>query len=99
MTFIEYQTAAATREGEAESGDRYLVQPYAGGVLVGVVDGVGHGREAAEAARTAVTELRERASEPLVTLFKSCHERLRSTRGAVLSLASFNAREGKMSWL
>ena len=99
MTLIEYQTAAATREGEAESGDRYLVEPYAGGVLVGVIDGIGHGSKAAEAARAAVTELKEQASAPLVTLFKSCHERLRLTRGAVLSLASFNAREGTMSWL
>ena len=42
---------------QVESGDRYVVAPYADGVLVGVVDGMGHGAPAAEAALRATTLL------------------------------------------
>jgi len=99
MPLIEFETAAVTREGETQSGDGHLVRPFAGGVLVGVVDGIGHGPEAAEAARIAVAVLRENASDPPVELAGKCHERLRNTRGAVLSLASFQARASTVTWL
>jgi len=99
MPLIEFETAAVTREGETQSGDRHLVQPFEGGVLVGVVDGIGHGPEAAEAARVAEETLRENASDPPVELAEKCHERLRRTRGAVLSLASFLARPSTVTWL
>src|SRR5262245_40827406 len=99
MPLIEFETAAAIREGETESGDRHLVQPFAAGVLVGVVDGIGHGPEAAEAAGVAVAALRESVSDPLVEIAEKCHQRLRGTRGVVLSLASFHARASTVTWL
>ncbi|SRR6266540_303401 len=99
MALIEFETVGVTRPGETQSGDRHLVQPFDGGVLVGVVDGIGHGEEAAIAAKEAVAALREHASDPLVSLLQNCHQRLRPTRGVVLSLASFNARGGTMTWL
>jgi hypothetical protein len=33
------------------------------------------------------------ATQPVTTLLQRCHEHLRATRGAALSLASFNAQE------
>src|SRR5262249_23046310 len=68
-------------------------------VLVGAVDGLGHGEEAAAAARIAVAILEGHAGESVITLFRRCHERLVSTRGAVMSLASFNTVDGTMTWL
>jgi len=90
-------TSVAVRLLAEESGDQCLVAPLRDGVLVAVVDGLGHGPEAAAAARAAVEILRAFAGEPLVALLKRCHERLRSTRGAVLSLAFFES--GSMTWL
>src|SRR6266704_2186147 len=42
---IEWGVASLALPGEAESGDRHLVKPVGTGVLVAVVDGLGHGTE------------------------------------------------------
>jgi hypothetical protein len=99
MTDALVEWAAACRPVGApdDSGDQYLVAPFAGGVLVAVADGLGHGPHAAAAARTAVGVLADHAHEPVTMLVKRCHERLRDTRGVVLSVASF--ADGIMSWL
>jgi serine/threonine protein phosphatase PrpC len=43
--------------------------------------------------------LREELDEPVISLVERCHERLRRTRGAVLSLASIDPDQGMMTWL
>jgi hypothetical protein len=89
--------SVAVRSLDQESGDQYLVKCLPEGVMVAVVDGLGHGPEAAAAARTAVDLLKARAAEHPVSLLKRCHEALRPTRGAVVSLACFDP--GGMTWL
>jgi len=96
---LEWGVATLALPGETESGDLHLVEPFKDGALVAVVDGLGHGREAALAARTAVATLKKHAQESVITLVKRCHEELRATRGVVLSMAAFNALEGTMTWL
>jgi serine/threonine protein phosphatase PrpC len=96
---IEYGVATLTLPGETESGDLHVVQPADTGVLVGVADGLGHGAEAAAAARAAVATLREHAHEALVPLVQRCHRALAGTRGAVMSLAFFQGGDGSMTWL
>lgn len=64
-----------------------------------MIDGLGHGDEAATAAASAVDVLAAGAHEPVATLVRRCHEQLLGTRGVVMSLASFNAGDGTMSWL
>jgi hypothetical protein len=39
------------------------------------------------------------ATQPVTTLLQRCHEHLRATRGAAMSLASFNAQDGTLTWL
>jgi hypothetical protein len=85
--------------GEVESGDRCHVGTFKGGTLVAVVDGLGHGREAARAARAAVQCLKGHEEESVTALAKRCHERLTKTRGVVMSLASFHADDGTLTWL
>ena len=96
---VEWGAAELALPGQAENGDRHIVRPFAGGVLAAVMDGLGHGREAAEAARIAVATLEQFPFETLPTLFRRCHERLRGTRGVVMSAASFRAGERTMLWL
>ena len=96
---IEWGVATLTLPGQGESGDRYVVRPFPGGVLVAAVDGLGHGDEAAAAAKTAAAILEMHSREPVVALLRRCHEDLKRTRGVVLSLASFVARERAMTWL
>ena len=66
-------------------------------MLVAVVDGLGHGPEAASAAKTAIAVLEASGERELGARFLRCHERLRDTRGVVLSLALFAT--GSLTWL
>ena len=84
---------------EDECGDRHLISSHKNGVLIAAIDGIGHGREAANAAKTAISVLKERASDPITSLVERCHQRLRKMRGVVLSLASIHASDGVMTWL
>lgn len=96
---VEWGVAAAPLPGQTESGDGHFVQPLPHGALAAVVDGLGHGPEAAIAARLAVATLGLHASEPVAALVRSCHEALGGTRGVTLSAATFDARQNTMTWL
>ena len=96
---IQCGVAMRTLSGQRESGDLHVVKSAGPGVLAGVVDGLGHGVEAASAARTAVAVLDQHAHEPLLPLLQRCHRALLGTRGVVLSLALFDGAAGSMTWL
>jgi phosphoserine phosphatase RsbX len=96
---IEWGVATRVLLGERESGDLYAVARFDGGALVAAVDGLGHGPDAAIAARRAVDVLEAHACEPIASLLHRCHEALRGTRGAVLTLASFAADRPVLSWV
>src|SRR5690348_8456572 len=96
---IEWGVASLALPGEAESGDRHLVKPVGTSVLVAVVDGLGHGAEAATAAQVAVAALERHATESPVPLIERCHRALQGTRGAVMSVALLGRPDRSMTWL
>src|SRR5262249_15482466 len=96
---IDYGAAAQAHTGEFVTGDAYLVQPCLHGVLVAVVDGLGHGQAAAHAAQIAIATLAEYAHDDMVSLVHRCHRALKGTRGVVMSLASLNALADSMAWV
>ena len=96
---LEWAVADLVQPGQSESGDRSVVLPTGEGGLVAVVDGLGHGAEAASAAKVAVRALERGANRPVVQLFRDCHSSLIGTRGAVISAAAFDARDESMTWL
>ena len=95
---VEWAVRGRPIPGESESGDLHVVVDYGDGVLLGVIDGLGHGREAAVAARVAAQAITREAARPLLDIVKACHEALRGTRGAVLSLASIDASHDQLCW-
>jgi len=96
---FEHGVAARPLRGEVESGDLHAVIPRPRGVLVAVADGLGHGYEAAVAARVAMATLTARADLPLSELVKCCHEALLKTRGVAISIASLEWDGNTMCWL
>ena len=98
-TLIDWGVARLTLTGEAESGDLHLVRAVRSGVLVSVVDGLGHGAEAAAAARAAVAALSRYADESVLPLLSRCHEALHGTRGVVMNVAVFDRADASMTWL
>jgi hypothetical protein len=81
------------------SGDLHVVAPFPHGALAAVVDGLGHGPEAADAAAAAAEVLIRDAGSPVGELIAACHAALRRTRGAVMSLASFDSLTDTVSWV
>ena len=91
--------ASRALPGQKESGDQHLVKVCPTEALVAVVDGLGHGKAAAAAAKLAIATLEKGHGESPIALIQRCHEELRSTRGVVMSLAIFHANDNTMTWL
>lgn len=96
---IEWGVAMQAAPGEARMGDRHVARLFPHGALMAVIDGLGHGQGAADAADIAAATLEEHPSDAVDVLFKRCHERLKRSRGVVMSLASFDLAHNTMTWL
>ncbi len=97
--FAVVGVASKTLQGQSVSGDTHVILPSNEGLLVAVIDGLGHGPEAAIASMAAVKTLEECANKNVISIIKQCHEHLHGTRGVVMSIASFNVEENTMTWL
>ena len=75
------------KPGESVSGDAWLSHSSGRRTLCAVVDGLGHGPLAAQAAALAIESLREHADSSLAEQIEFAHGALRPTRGAALGLA------------
>ncbi|HEX4644161.1 MAG TPA: SpoIIE family protein phosphatase [Verrucomicrobiae bacterium] len=96
---MDWSVATRPIAGQSVSGDLYLVKPFKNRILAAVIDGVGHGDEAAEAARQAMEIMDIHAAEPVISLVKRCHDALLRTRGVVLTVAKLDTVENTMTWL
>jgi hypothetical protein len=95
---IDWASAGRPLAGEPESGDRCWVEEHPEGALFAVIDGLGHGTPAAEAATRAVEALKGGFGLPLSALLERCHRALRGTRGAVMSLAQVEDAAATLTW-
>ena len=96
---VEFGVATFVLPGQSTSGDQHLVCCKGDTILIAAADGIGHGEQAANAAKVAISVLESAVEEPVISLLQLCHQRLRSTRGVVLSLASIDTLHGMMTWL
>lgn len=96
---IEIGRAQSPCNGETETGDRCVFKPSIQRTLLAAIDGVGHGREAAAAAAAAAEVLDRYSEEPLDALMRLCHERLRTTRGAAITLTLLDTGHGFLEWV
>jgi negative regulator of sigma-B (phosphoserine phosphatase) len=96
---LECGCAGSAIEGEERSGDLAVLVAYPGGGLVAVIDGLGHGDAAADAAEAAAVILREHAGDAPQQLFERCHRALRRTRGVVMTVAWFDLDARQLRWV
>ena len=96
---ITWGVASVPIPGEVESGDQYMVDLLPEGALVAVVDGLGHGEEAAASAKKAIATLEKNHDESVISLVYRCNDALKGLRGAVMSLAGFNTNDDTVTWL
>jgi phosphoserine phosphatase RsbX len=95
--FLDWACTGAGLDG-GESGDLHLVVGLPHGALVALIDGLGHGPEAAVAAREAAAILQAHAALSIAQLVELCHEGLRKTRGVVMSLVTLDAQLSTIDW-
>jgi phosphoserine phosphatase RsbX len=96
---IEWARAGRPLPGEFASGDQGIaigIDDHA--ALFGVVDGLGHGPEAAAAALSAVDAVKRASSERLEVLVQLCHRVLDGTRGVAMTLARVDFAAATLAW-
>ena len=64
-----------------------------------MIDGLGHGSEAALAAELAVQAIKEHTGSSLPALIQECHVALRRTRGVVMTLVLLDLKSVSLSWV
>lgn len=86
--------------GETDVGDGWCVRRNGPSVLVTVVDGLGHGTEAAKATSTALRVVQSAdPNDTLEQLGTAVHGALRSTRGAAVALARIDTANQTLTFL
>jgi serine phosphatase RsbU (regulator of sigma subunit) len=96
---FELGIASRAIPGESEIGDMCVIEHLEDGLLIAVVDGLGHGAEAASVAKAAAEIISSHAEESVISILRRCHDRLKDTRGAVMSVAEVNSRDETITWL
>ncbi len=90
--------AGAPFEGESRSGDLAVFVPTRAGGLACLIDGLGHGPEAADAAEACGEIVRTHADWDAQELLQACHEALIDTRGVVMTAAWFDLVRETLVW-
>lgn len=85
--------------GEDVSGDQPIaIETGDGAALFGVMDGLGHGPDAARAALCAIDALQRAHTERVEVLVQLCHRVLSGTRGVAMTLARVDFAAGTLTW-
>jgi anti-sigma regulatory factor (Ser/Thr protein kinase) len=82
--------------GEEVCGDGWGTRPTADHCFFMVVDGLGHGTFAAEAAREAERVLADSHANSAETILRDCHDALKKTRGAAGAIAAISQEKGTL---
>ena len=91
---VEVGALSVPLAGEDECGDGWGVACDGRGATLLAADGLGHGPEAASAARAALRELAHAPQSEPAPLVEAVHQALRITRGAALAAARIDFDEG-----
>jgi anti-sigma regulatory factor (Ser/Thr protein kinase) len=78
------------------NGDAYLVKEWNGKTLLAVVDGLGHGEDAAVASTKARQYVLENHTRDVEQIVSGLHTHLRGTRGAVAGLVRIDRMEHRL---
>lgn len=96
---IEWARAGRPLPGEYTSGDQGIAIGIGDdAALFGLVDGLGHGPDAASAALSAVDAVKRASSERLEVLLQLCHRVLDGTRGVAMTLARIDFAASTLTW-
>jgi anti-sigma regulatory factor (Ser/Thr protein kinase) len=95
---LELGVVSVAATGEEACGDDWAVLDRDGVSFILVVDGLGHGPAAAEAAAEAIAVFRASSTCEPVEMIAAAHAALRGTRGAALAIARLDPRRGQVRY-
>lgn len=93
---LEIAGMALPFPGERVCGDSWMVHRTANKAVVLLVDGIGHGMGAADAAREAIEIFQRRPDDGPDAILHRIHDGLRKTRGAVAAVAEIRPAESTL---
>ncbi len=97
--FVDWAVASRPMRGEVVCGDVATVHVTDARCVLAVIDGLGHGPEAARAAALAAEVVEQHQAEPPEALLSLSHRQLRASRGAVATVAIIDRATGLLDWL
>jgi serine/threonine protein phosphatase PrpC len=83
-------------EGETVCGDAYTTEVLEAGALVSVVDGLGHGPKAGEAAQAFNQVLNDDLTLSVQSMMEEANRRLSGTRGAAAAILRLDTNAGRV---
>ena len=95
---LDFGAACLPYPGEHRCGDGWAVSNLDGVFTILVVDGLGHGDHAADAADQAIEVFKESAVLPPHLHLQKLHGALRSTRGAAVAVLQADLKSEKISY-
>lgn len=95
---VEVGVISMPVKGEESCGDGWGKRETAESIVLMVVDGLGHGILAAEAAREAERVFGESRSDSPTPILQDSHDALKKTRGAAMAVAALHLERGLISF-
>ncbi|MFB0536602.1 MAG: SpoIIE family protein phosphatase [Anaerolineae bacterium] len=99
MSRMEFGIVHRPKSGRNISGDAYLIKEEEEATLICLVDGLGSGEAAAEAAQAAIRCVQVNSTLPLSDIMAKCHQALKGTRGAVVALMRISFAESTLTFV
>ncbi len=87
----EVGVASRSRGCAPHNGDAFIVREWNGKLVVGVIDGLGHGEAAQHAALTVQAFVQSHYDLPLDRIFLGAGRASRGTRGVVMAVSRFDS--------
>jgi serine/threonine protein phosphatase PrpC len=95
---LDFGGATRPYPGYNINGDAFIIKRWDKFVLLGVIDGLGHGPLANKASREALRYIKRNFNQPIRQLMLGTNMAVKNTRGVVLSLALFNLNTLKITF-
>ncbi|HWH70661.1 MAG TPA: ATP-binding SpoIIE family protein phosphatase [Candidatus Sulfotelmatobacter sp.] len=95
---LAFGVATRPHPGDEQNGDAFVLRQWGESALVGIIDGLGHGPFAHQAAETARHYIESHYDIPLAQLFLGAGRACRATRGVVMALARFDWAQEKLAY-
>ena len=88
--------AIRSMPGEEHCGDFYGVWEQEGRVVLCMIDGLGHGKPAEEAAQCAFAHIEAHQDQSITEILKGCGRAISHTRGAAIGIAIIDTSESEL---